>query len=373
MNDIRQEDMADQLGVSRATLINYEKGHTTISIDGLARLKEAYPEFDDQNEMNEKPKIIQDNIIDFGVLSRVLFSQRKKIILTTILAALLGTGASFLFTKYYAAQISLYPAKKDFGQNLGQFQSLASNFGMNMPNSDQDFNISDVVQSNLIANKILNKKWKSRSNEYIDLKSLWQLDAPPWYLFFLPTGGGDDSFIHEKAIKYLGNQVNVVEDRQTGLIKINVTLEDPLVAATVANFIGDQVQLYIQKENSAQTAKEKLFISDRLSLVKVELEALELKMKNFKERNRGYEDSPELYMIFSRNFREVEAKKQVYVTLQQQLELARIEEVKQTPILHILDHAVPPSRKSAPNRFLFLVFSAAFGLCVSTLVTVFKY
>ena len=94
---------------------------------------------------------------------------------------------------------------------------------------------------------------------------------------------------------------------------------------------------------------------------------------NFKERNRGYEDSPELFMIFSRLFREVEAKKQLYITLQQQLELARIEEVKQTPILHILDYAVPPSRKSSPNRFLFLAFSTIFGLISSSLATIFKY
>ena len=41
------------------------------------------------------------------------------------------------------------------------------------------------------------------------------------------------------------------------------------------------------------------------------------------------------------------------------MELARIEEVRQSPILHILDLAVPASRKSSPNRLLFVV---AFGL-----------
>ena len=39
INDIRQEDMAEKMGVSRATLINYEKGHTAINIDVLNRLK----------------------------------------------------------------------------------------------------------------------------------------------------------------------------------------------------------------------------------------------------------------------------------------------------------------------------------------------
>ena len=39
VNDIRQEDMAEKMGISRATLINYEKGHTAINLDVLNRLK----------------------------------------------------------------------------------------------------------------------------------------------------------------------------------------------------------------------------------------------------------------------------------------------------------------------------------------------
>ena len=103
------------------------------------------------------------------------------------------------------------------------------------------------------------------------------------------------------------------------------------------------------------------------------MESSELLLKQFKERNRGYEDSPELFMIFSRFFRESEAKKQVYLTLQQQLELARIEEVKQSSILHILDDAIAPSRKSTPNRVLFLIIFTILGFSFSTLVTLLKY
>ena len=155
MNDIRQEDMAESLGVSRATLINYEKGHTTINVDVLDRLNETFSDFDLQNKEDNKPKIIQDNIIDFGVLFSVINKSKKYILSITIILAIIGTGFSFLFSKYYLAQVSLYPAKKDYTQGLGQFQSLASNFGMSVPSSDQDFNIPDVVKSNLIANKVL--------------------------------------------------------------------------------------------------------------------------------------------------------------------------------------------------------------------------
>ena len=78
-------------------------------------------------------------------------------------------------------------------------------------------------------------------------------------------------------------------------------------------------------------------------------------------------------MVFSRLFRETEVKKEVYLTLQQQLELARIDEVKQKPILHILDSAVPPTTKSSPNRFLFLFSFLIFGAITSSLIILFKY
>ena len=133
----------------------------------------------------------------------------------------------------------------------------------------------------------------------------------------------------ESAIQKFKDHIHVSEDRMTGLIKITTTFQDPNVAAGVANFIGDQIELYIQKENSAQSKKEKEFIFERLTIVKKELENSELDLKIFKERNRGYENSPELFMKYSQLFRKVEAKKEVYLTLQQQLELARIEEVKQ--------------------------------------------
>ena len=216
---------------------------------------------------------------------------------------------------------------------------------MNTSNSDQGFNIPDVVKSRLIANKAINQKWKTKNGKPIDLITLWGINKPSW-LNLLSEKPPDSLFLVEKAIRNFNDHVEVSEDRASGLIKISTTFQDPYIAANVANFIGSEVELYIQRENSAQSTKEKLFISDRLLIVKKELESSELELKEFKERNRGYEDSPELFMFFSQLFREVEAKKQVYLTLQQQLELARIEEVKRSPILHILDFAVPSVEKN---------------------------
>lgn len=372
VNDIRQEDMAEKLDVSRATLINYEKGHTTINIDVLNRLRTHYSDFEKESSETSKPKIIIDNTIDFRVLINILSNKKKYIFFITIIFAIVGTGSSFLLKKQYSAEITLYPAKKDISQGFGQFQSLAANLGMNTQNNDQNFNISDVVKSRLIANKMVNYQWKTIRGQSVDLITLWELNKNPWYNF-RSNNKTNPLVIIERAIKKFNNHVQVSEDRISGLIKITTTLQDPDIAANVANFIGNEVELYIQKENSAQSTKEKLFISDRLSIVKKELEESELELKEFKERNRGFEESPELFMTYSQLFREVEGKKEVYLTLQQQLELARIEEVKQSPILHILDIAVPPIKKSYPNRGIFLIISFLAGLIYSSLATIIRY
>ena len=361
--------MAEKMQVSRATLINYEKGHTAINTDVLNRLEKVFPDFINFNKHDSKPKIINENYIDFKVLYEIFIRGSKTILLATILSMFFGYCTSFLFTKYYNSEISLYAAKNDSMGSLSQIQSFALNFGIKNLENDQSFNIPDLVESRLIASSLLKNKWNSIEGRNIQLKDLWRIKEEK----SMVKDTYDSLRVVEIAMKKLKNHISVNEDPRTGLIRIKTTFSDPIISSEIANFIGSQVQNYIQKENSAQSTKEKVFISERLLIVKEELESAELELNTFKERNRGYEDSPELFMVFSRYFRDVEAKKEVFLTLQQQLELARIEEVRQSPILHILDFAVPATRYSSPNRVLFLVLFALIGFFASYIIKIIKY
>ena len=67
INEITQEDMAKKIGVSRATLINYEKGHTSIPFDILEKLKQKYSDIDNSldSEKNKKDYLLNNGILDF--------------------------------------------------------------------------------------------------------------------------------------------------------------------------------------------------------------------------------------------------------------------------------------------------------------------
>ena len=92
--------MAEKMEVSRATLINYEKGHTAINTEALSRLEKAFPKFIFFNKSNSKPKIINENYIDFKILFEIFTDSLKTIFLSTIFFMLFGYSISFLFIKY---------------------------------------------------------------------------------------------------------------------------------------------------------------------------------------------------------------------------------------------------------------------------------
>ena len=375
INQVRQEDMAKKIGVSRATLINYEKGHTNIPLDILEKLKFEYPDFNDflNNDLyDKKDLIINDGILDFGLIVNIIIKYKKAFILKCmIIFGILGSTGSFFLINYYSAGISLFPAENK-SSSSSQLQSLALSAGVNLDQNDQSYNITDVAKSRRVAEKVLSNKWNNINLEDKTLISFWKLDeAGILSKFFNQTYTNED--LLNKGLKKYFTLLNVKEDRRTGLIQVNIEMESPNLAAEVANFIGSEIQSYIQKQNTAKAVKEKLFISGRLIVVKGELEKLEEDLKEFKERNRGYEVSPELFMIYSQKFREAEAKQQVYVTLQQQLELARISEVKQTPIINILDEAKPPVSKSRPNRAIVSLLSLLAGFLFGASISIIRY
>ncbi len=375
INQVRQEDMAKKIGVSRATLINYEKGHTSIPVDILDKIKFEYPDFRqfiiNRNE-NKKKSIIIDGVLDFGLVFKIIFKINKGFILRTVISfGLFGTIGSLFLTNYYSSGISLFPANNNTS-SIGQLQSLALSAGVNLDQNEQSYNITDVAKSRRIAEKVILNKWNNISNENKSLIDFWGLNKASLISRIFKQRPSEESVFNSGLKKYF-SLLNVKEDRRTGLINVNFEIESPYLAAEISNFIGSEIQSYVQKQNTAQAVKEKFFIRDRLGLVRAELELLEENLKEFKERNRGYEASPELYLIFSQKFREVEAKQQVYVTLQQQLELARINEVKQTPIINILDEAKAPVNKSRPNRFLITLLSALAGFLISSVISIIKY
>jgi len=71
---------------------------------------------------------------------------------------------------------------------------------------------------------------------------------------------------------------------------------------------------------------------------------------------------PEIGLEFARLIRDLKVQDTVYMLLTQQLEQVKIAEAKDTPVVQVLDHAVPALRKSKPKIKLQMALAGAVSL-----------
>ncbi len=153
-------------------------------------------------------------------------------------------------------------------------------------------------------------------------------------------------------------------DLMTGALKIRVDTRDPLVAATIANRVAENLDKYVRRLRTETTRQQRESLELRLSQVASALQEAEVELAIFLKRNRRIEDSPELLIKSAQLKRQVAMHEAVYLELKRAEEMNRVEEMRDTPRVHLLDRAVPPLKPSYPARTLMMVltFFASLGL-----------
>src|SRR3989442_13981592 len=78
-------------------------------------------------------------------------------------------------------------------------------------------------------------------------------------------------------------------------------------------------------------------------------------------RNRGGEAGRGPALEETRLRRQVDVGQEVYLTLKRDYETARVEEVNDTPVITVVDLAVPPPRRSHPDLALLVPLAVVLG------------
>ena len=117
---------------------------------------------------------------------------------------------------------------------------------------------------------------------------------------------------------------------------------EPQLAVDIAYVVLDELQEFTKYFSRIDLDKTQTFIEQRLEVVEDEYEALEEKMKVFKETNRAI-SSISLQLQEERLSRDLGIYKGIYTTLYQNLEQVKIQkEYELTPTIQILDYPIAP-------------------------------
>ena len=296
----------------------------------------------------------------------ILKKRIKLIIAITVLSMLIAiTYVFFIAHPVYVTTAKLLPTSED--NSLSGFQGLASQFGLNLPfQSTSNLSFSDIypeiVKSRQLTAIMLEKKFNTKKfGQNQLLKNILSRQ------YRLDKYDVDERF--KRASEILQNNINVSKARLTSIVTLSVGGIEPDFAVDLANEIISESDKLQRQFKTHQVSEKRTFIEDRSNDVKKDLESAQEDLKEFREKNRQVQYSPALLLEEERLLTEMDVKKEIFSTLKQQFELAKIEEVEEAATVQILDKPVAPYEKTSPKVFLIIFLSIFIGFGISVVIS----
>ncbi|HEX6574651.1 MAG TPA: hypothetical protein VF042_06730, partial [Gemmatimonadaceae bacterium] len=158
-----------------------------------------------------------------------------------------------------------------------------------------------------------------------------------------------------KVIEALERQVKGQVAPKTGVITLSVTTGNPQLSLQIAQNVLQQVNIFNLTNRQQSAAAERAFAERQVAEKRQELRQAESELENFLESNRLYRQSPQLTLEYNRLQREVDRRNIVYSSLLSAYETARIEEVKDLPVITVIEQpelAIEPNRRGGAKKTL---------------------
>jgi uncharacterized protein involved in exopolysaccharide biosynthesis len=171
-----------------------------------------------------------------------------------------------------------------------------------------------------------------------------------------------------KVVRRLKKDIDTQIDLKSGVIGLTVTARNAELARALNHALLDLVNQFNLRTRQSQARAERIFAEARLAEVRDSLRAAEDRLQGFLQRNRDYRNSPELAFQQDRLAREVALQQAVAQTLLQGYEQAKLQEVRDIPVLTIIGQPELPPRADGrgvtkkPFLVAFLAAVIAIGL-----------
>jgi uncharacterized protein involved in exopolysaccharide biosynthesis len=206
-----------------------------------------------------------------------------------------------------------------------------------------------ILKSESVLKSVILKKYKtSVMKDSTNLIKFWEIDEKTPELSY------------DVALKNLRDCLEVSIDMKTSIISISLETSDPQISADIINSITSELDKFMRTKRTTNANKQRIWIEIRLGEVKEDLTNSEERIKIFREKNRSIGTSPALLLEQERLLREVQINSALYAELKKQYELIKIEEIKNTPIVNVMDVATPAPKKEHPKRGIIVIMSFIF-------------
>ncbi len=306
--------------------------------------------------MSEKSNIDK-NSSSLADVILVIVSHIKFLLLITIISVILTVFfVQKEFIPKYTSESVLFIPKDNSGSN---FSNIANQFGLGSANTVQDISSAalypHIVESRTFAARLLQREiYTERYDQKLPL------------LAILTYGTGEPTIGLDTLISNVSKAIPlfVKFTKKTPFIVLNVITKEPQFSQNLAIAVLEELDK-IQREFKSQKVVETInYIEQKIDIAKIELERLEEGLKDFREANRRIDASPTLILLQDRLQRDVEIQQGIFLTLKQQLELAKIDEVQKKSFVQVLDLPSLPLKISNPPKLSSYILGGLAGLFI---------
>ena len=315
--------------------------------------------------MREQPQYEEGTISLMDIILPLARYLKPIIITPTILCIVTIIYVLFFAEPMYVSTSKFMSSRTD--ENQFKMMGLASQLGLALPTSDSgpQWSYEEVIKGRTMAHKLL--KYRFDTEKYGPQKELFEI---------LTYGNKFPKFKHHiyefKAVEAFQKLIKINKNTTTGVYKLDFSSIEPKLSSEIVSIILEEMEQFLREYNAQQTTKTREFIEERLIDTKFELEASEEDLKVFRQRNRTVLESPQLQLEQERLARDVAVLIGVFTTLKQQLETAKIEEVKESDYLVILDTPEISIYPATPKKKLMVFLAGFLGILLGVAFAFFK-
>jgi uncharacterized protein involved in exopolysaccharide biosynthesis len=286
--------------------------------------------------------------IDWMNILSTLWHFRKFIGIVTGVITVVAIIISLLLPESFKSTAILLPDtdKSKLG-SLGGMSDLAALAGVNVGGEASLAKLyPTIIKSESVLKNVIYTKYKTK--EYPDSVNLIQ---------FWEIKEKNSERDYEVALLALREVMEISIENKINVLTISIETEEPQLSADILNNIIRALENNIRTKRNTNASEQRKWIEARLVEVKDDLSQSENILKNFREKNRSINSSPQLLLDQERLIRETQINSAMYVELKKQYELVKIEEIRTTPIINVMDYARAAAKKERPKKATIILVS----------------
>ena len=343
-----------------------------------------------QRQSNHTDEEIEIDLID---ILRKIIGIRKKIYKAAGIGLIIGVIVAISIPKQYTVEVSLSP---EIGNNKGGgLSGLAASFlgsGVPMGDGTDALNASlsaDIVSSTPFLLELSAMEIPVTKNKVMTLNTYLDEETSPWWSYVIGFPGmvidGVKSLFTEEdeitsfgkanqgtielskmesmKIEILKKMITASVDKKTSMTSVAVTLQNPRVAAVVADSVVKKLQEYIIDYRTFKAKEDCLYLEKLFKERQQEYYATQKKYADYLDSH----DNIILQSVRTEQERlqnDMSLAYQVYSQVASQLQVARAKVQEEKPVFAVVEPAVVPLKPSGTSKKVYVLAFIFLSVCI---------